>query len=451
VKDFFIVLLLAAAASAQSPRPIAFTHAVIIDGNGGTPVENGIVIVRGERIEAAGLAESIQVPARAEVHDLAGKALLPGLADMHLHLVGGWDGETVDILGYQRYLNALLYAGVTTVAEAGNYLPFVVQMKNEVAAGRLTGPKIYCAGPLLDGADPMWRPISYSISSAEQIAGIVKELKQNGVDFVKAYVGLSDRLVGVLVREAGKQSLTVVVDQAWRNGSIEMVMGDGVTVFAHLPDVPIGVYYGSETLKQMKQRNVRFTSSLAVVESFSRRRLKDLSFLESPFIRDSIPLAFIGALRQMAQQETSERSRAAEQSNLARFKQRSANAKKLFDAGLLIAAGTDAPYPGVFQGEGLHHELELLVEAGLSPLDAITAATRNAAKFVSAEDEWGTLAAGRTANILVINGRPDLNIHDTRKIESVMLRGKFLDRDKLKLDAGRDQGFQPVAPVRSGS
>jgi hypothetical protein len=324
-------------------------------------------------------------------------------------------------------------------------------MKNEVAAGRLTGPKIYCAGPLLDGADPMWRPISYSISSAEQIAGIVKELKQNGVDFVKAYVGLSDRLVGILVREASKQSLTVVVDQAWRNGSIEMVMGDGVTVFAHLPDVPIGVYYGSETLKQMKQRNVRFTSSLAVVESFSRRRLKDLSFLESPFIRDSIPLAFIGALRQMAQQETSERRRAAEQSNLARFKQRSANAKKLFDAGLLIAAGTDAPYPGVFQGEGLHHELELLVEAGLSPLDAITAATRNAAKFVSAEDEWGTLAAGRTANILVINGRPDLNIHDTRKIESVMLRGKFLDRDKLKLDAGRDQGFQPVAPVRSGS
>jgi imidazolonepropionase-like amidohydrolase len=105
--------------------------------------------------QAAGPAESTQVPAGAEVHDLAGKALLPGLADMHLHLVGGWDGETVDILGYQRYLNALLYAGVTTVADAGNYLPFVVQTKNEVAAGRLTGPKIYCAGPLLDGADPM--------------------------------------------------------------------------------------------------------------------------------------------------------------------------------------------------------------------------------------------------------------------------------------------------------
>ncbi len=451
MKYLSILVCLAAAACAEPQRPIAFTNAVIIDGNGGAPVENGAVVVRGDRIEAVGPAGSVNIPAEAEVHDLGGKAILPGLADMHLHLVGGWDGETVDVLGYQRYLNALLYAGVTTVADAGNYLPFIVQLRNEIASGRVVGPRIYCAGPLLDGADPMWRPISYSITSADQIPAIVKELKLNGVDFVKAYVGLSDRLMGLLVREARKQSLPVVVDQAWRNGSIEMVMGDGVTLFAHLPDVPIGVYYGSDTLQQMKQRNVRFTSTLTVVESFSRRRLKDLSFLDSPLIRDTAPPAFIAALREMAQEESKESHRVPQQRNLERFKDRSANTKKLFDAGLLIAAATDGPYPGVFQGEGLHHELELLVEAGLSPLDAITTATANAAKLMLAEKEWGTLAAGRVANILVVNGRPDRKIQDTRNVELVMLRGKILDREKLKLKADTDPGFLPLAPVRSGA
>ena len=446
-----ILFLLAGAAFAQGPRPAAFTHGVIIDGNGGAPVEDGVVVIRGDRIEAVGPVGSVEIPRDAEVRDLAGKAILPGLADMHLHLVGGWDGETVDILGYQRYLNALLYAGVTTVADAGNFLPFVVQLRDEIAAGRLTGPRIYCAGPLLDGADPMWRPISYSITSADQIPRIVKELKQNRVDFVKAYVGLSDRLMGALVREARRNSLPLVVDQAWRNGSIEMVMGDGVTTFAHLPDVPLGVYYGSDTMRQMKERNVAFTSTLTVVESFARRRLSDLSFLDSPLIKDTTPPAFIAALRQFAEDEKDERHRRAQQQNLVRFKDRAANAKKLFDAGILIAAGTDAPYPGVFQGEGLHHELELLVEAGLRPLDAITMATRNAARLMSAENEWGTLTAGKVANILVVNGRPDQQIRDTRNIELLMLRGKILDRKGLKLNPAADPGFRPVAPVRSES
>jgi imidazolonepropionase-like amidohydrolase len=158
----------------------------------------------------------------------------------------------------------------------------------------------------------------------------------------------------------------------------------------------------------------------------------------------------IAALRQTAQAEKSDGARAEQQRSLTRFQQRVANTKILFDAGLLIAAGTDAPYPGVFQGEGLHHELELLVEAGLKPLDAITAATRNAARFVSAENEWGTLAAGKRADILVINGRPDRNIKETRNIELVMQRGRILDRDRLKLNPRADPDYQPAATVRSG-
>ena len=88
---------------AQAVRPVAFTHAVIIDGNGGAPLENGALVIRGDKIEAVGRAEEVQIPSGARVIDLRGKALMPGLADMHVHLLGGWDGESVDMLGYRRF------------------------------------------------------------------------------------------------------------------------------------------------------------------------------------------------------------------------------------------------------------------------------------------------------------------------------------------------------------
>jgi imidazolonepropionase-like amidohydrolase len=446
MRTISIYMLATTSLIGQGSRPVAFTNAVIIDGNGGPAVENGVLVMRGEKVEAVGAAGSVRIPAGAEVRDVKGKVLMPGLADMHLHLNGGWDGESVDMLGYQRYLNALLYAGVTTVFDAGNNLPYIVQLRDEVAASRLIGPRIYCAGPLLDGADPAWRPISYSVTSLEQIPGIVKELKQNRVDAIKAYVGLSDRLVGALAREVRKNSLPLLVDQAWRNGSIEMVMGDGVTMFAHLPDVPAGMYDGTEAVKIMKDRGVKFTSTLSVVESFSKRRLENLAFLDSPLIRDTIPVTFLADLRAATPRYLQGPGRSQ---NLGRFKQRSANAKVLYDAGLLIAAGTDAPYPGVFQGEALHHELELLVEAGLTPLAAISSATHNAAQFIGAEKEWGTLEPGRRADLLVIDGRPDQRIRDTRNIVAVIQRGQTLDRAKLKLNPATDPRFLPAVAIKT--
>ena len=125
------------------------------------------------------------------------------------------------------------------------------------------------------------------------------------------------------------------------------------------------------------------------------------------------------------------------------------NAKKLHDRGVLLVAGTDAPYPGVFQGEGIHRELELLVEAGLTPIEAITAATRNAARLMKAEDEWGTLAAGKRADLIVINGRPDQNISESRNINMVIKDGKILDRPSLKFDSEKDPGFRISTSVSS--
>jgi imidazolonepropionase-like amidohydrolase len=148
------------------------------------------------------------------------------------------------------------------------------------------------------------------------------------------------------------------------------------------------------------------------------------------------------ASRQLPEAEITRAKNAAD-----RLQQVLKNAKLLFDTGILLAAGTDAPYPGLFQGEGIHHELELLVEAGLRPLDAITLATRNAARLMNANTEWGTLESGKFANLIVINGRPDKRIVDTQKVEMVMQLGKILDREKLKLDPSKDPGFRQVSPI----
>ncbi len=426
----------------QDDTRLAITNAVVVDGEGGAPLENGTVIINGDRIEAVGPTQQIEIPPDARVIDAMGKTVLPGLADMHVHLLGGWDGHRVDMLGYQRYLNSLLYNGVTTVLDVGNVQPFILQMRQEVSAGRIPGPRIYCAGALVDGSDPAWPPISHAAASLEQIPKIAEGLKAAGVDVIKAYEGLSYRMVSALAAEAKKVSLPLVVDQGSLNGSIDLMRTD-MTAFAHLPARTID----EEGLALMTKKDIRVITTLAVAEFGTRRRFNDFSFLGDPLIKDTTPPWFLEDLRQ----EMSRPLTDAEQSRVDRaqrmFQRTTENAKKLFDAGVLLIAGTDAPYPGVFFGEGVHREMELLVEAGLTPLQAISIATSNPAKLMGAEAEWGTLAPGKLANLVIVNGRPDRRISDTRNIETVVKAGVVLDRKALQFDLEKDAGFRVSVPV----
>jgi imidazolonepropionase-like amidohydrolase len=426
----------------QQQTVTAITNVRIIDGNGGSTVANGTVVFQGERITAIGPSDGVAVPAGATVIDGTGKTALPGLADFHVHLIGGWDGDRVDMLGYRRYLNSLLYAGVTSVLDVGNVLPYVQQMHQEIEAGRLMGPRIYYAGPLIEGADPVWPPLSYAVSSVAQIPAYVDQLKNAGVHVVKAYGGLSLMQLGVLVREASADSLSVIVD-AWESNGTTEVAATGVRAFAHIS----GSDMTEETIALMAQRHTANITTLALKESFSRQRLQDLDFLNHDLIANTMP-------RWLLQELTEEASRTLDTVDnvwVARSVEALAaekrNAKRLFDAGIMLVAGTDAPYPGVFLGEGIHRELELLVEAGLTPLQALTAATKNAATLMDSEDEWGTLEAGKRADILVVSGNPAINIGDTRNVDLVIQGGRILDRNALEYDPDTDPGYRTGAKV----
>jgi len=440
----------AGAEAAADQTTIAIVHARIIDGRGGAPIPDGTVVTRGGVIRAVGPSDAVRVPDGTLVVDGSGKSVLPGLADLHVHLTGGWDGVNVDLLSYQRYLDALLYAGVTTVLDVGNNQPYALQLRQETAAGRLRGPRIYCAGAMIDGADPVWPDLAYAIASIAQVPDIVKRQKEAGVDIIKGYGGLSvpvlEKLAAVAAATSGG-GLRVVVDMWERNGSPDVARA-GIAGFAHLPTRQMS----AADIGVLKERKLFVITTLAVGESFARTRWAEPRFLSEPLIADTTPAWLLRDLRAFVAQQPpvgADKGKAAEERERYRkeFEEMKRNARKILDAGILLAAGTDAPYPGLFQGEGLHRELELLVDSGLTPLQAIRAATFDAARVMGAETSWGSLQKGLRADLIVVDGDPAERIADTRRIAMVMQGGAILDRAGLEFEPARGPDYRPVPGV----
>jgi imidazolonepropionase-like amidohydrolase len=430
-------LLLASGAvhggTVQSVPSIVFRGATIIDGTGRPPMASASIVVTGDRIAAVGPDASVAAPPDARVIDARGRTIYPGLADLHVHLQGGWDGERADYLNFGRYLDSLLYSGVTTVLDTGNSMPFITQVKQEIKAGRLRGPRVFCVGPMIDSADPIWPSLAEPLSSYGQVPRLIERLVANHVDMVKGYAGLSDLHLTALAQEARRVNLRVIVDVWERNGA-PSVSRTGIYGFAHAPHA---VDVTPDLAREMATRGMAVISTLTVRESFANTRMQDLSFLDQPLIKDVTPPNFLAEIREAAARGDFRQTGPAMETYRAWLPRTSANVMTLWRAGVLVAAGTDAPYPGVFQGEGLHRELELLVAAGLTPVQAIQAATLNAARFMDgAAADWGAIEPGRRADLVVVTGRPQDRIAETRTIVEVMQGGRLLDRAALRVRPG---------------
>jgi hypothetical protein len=303
-----ILLLLAVGAAgifgvSASAQSIAFTNVRIVDGNGGAPVEHGTIVIEGRKIVAVGPTLNISIPPGVRTLDEGGRTALPGLADMHVYLTGGWDGVSADMLGYHRYMNALLYAGVTTVLDTGNVESYVLQMRGETAAGRLLGPRIYCAGPLVDGPDPFWPELSRAVVSQDQVPGLVRQLAAEKVDLIKLYAGLSDLEVQAISTEAKKYKLRTILDSHKRNGSIELMQA-GIAGYAHFATHKLS----DEAIATAKANHVFFISTLSVIEAFTWRRFQDMSFLDHPLIADTTPGFALTELRKLGREEVNKHS-----------------------------------------------------------------------------------------------------------------------------------------------
>ena len=296
---------------AAQEKPIAILHARLINGLGGPPIEDAAVIIQGNKIEYAGSASGARVPQGSQMIDGKGKSVMPGLADMHVHLQGGWDGISMDLLGYQRYLNAMLYAGITTVMDTGDYQPWILQLRQEAASGHLVSPRIYCTGAMIDAADPAWPDLAYALSSRAQIPEFVQRDKRAAVDLIKGYANLSDRMLRRLVEEAHKEKIRVVIDQWERNGSPDLVQ-TGIDGFAHAPTRKMS----ADDVKVLQEHGVFVITTLVVEEYSGRRRLADLKFLDELLIADTTPPWFLTELRAEATRNLSDAEKSEVQKSL---------------------------------------------------------------------------------------------------------------------------------------
>jgi imidazolonepropionase-like amidohydrolase len=467
-------ILLICSCSSAPPPSLAITHVTLIDATGAAPIPDMTVFVADEQIAAIGPSKSMFVPRSTKTLDAGGKFLIPGLVDMHAHLTGA--GEPT---GSREFILPLFLAnGITTVRDMGGYVESLIALRHEIENGKLQAPRIFFAGPYLDGDPPFFQPSLVVTNSAEATEDI-HSLISRGADFIKVQSNLSRdayfAIAGVCRREritfVGHVPDHVTAAEASDAGqkSIEHLTG---VLRACSSDEPLlmrkqfAAGPKKATIGQSLNRELGWQRELlqsysdeqaaALIAKFMRNQTWQVPTLillrndafptpETDPSRDSrrkyIPLQVL-ANWEKGTKDRDKGATAEEFALRASFMQASLRiVGKMNAAGVPILAGTDTTAPYVFPGSSLHEELALLVQAGLTPMQALQAATRRPAELLGKLQTQGTIQQGKIADLLLLDANPLEDIHNTEKIRAVILRGKLLDRDFLDELLAKEEKF----------
>jgi imidazolonepropionase-like amidohydrolase len=425
-----LLLWLAFSAFAQSDV-IAIRGARVVDG-GGTPAHNATVVIRGSRIESVGA--DAPLPAGARVIDATGQTAIPGLFDLHTHLaasaVTGISGD------WGKNLKAYLACGVTFVDDFSAYGEMFAPMRRLLAAGAVQGPRVNLAArigtPAGHGTEAGWGDfMTLETSTPEQAHAAMRTLLAYKPDVIKVFTdgwryGMAPNLTSMnletlsaIVADAHAAGIKVLTHTVTLEGA-KIAARAGVDVLAHgIGDAAAD----PELIEILKAKRTTYVSTLAVYESHQLARLapRVLALLDAD-AREAIARTAPAAARTEAPGGASAR----------RWRYLLDNVRRLHDAGIPIGVGTDAGMAGTFHGFATLRELELLVEAGLTPLEAITAGTSVSARALAVDGERGTIAPGKLADLVLIDGRPDERIGDIEKTARVFLKGAELDPHALE-------------------
>ncbi len=467
------VLLICSCSSAPPPS-LAITHVTLIDATGAAPMPDMTVFVADEQIAAIGPSKSVFIPRGTKTLDAGGRFLIPGLVDMHAHLTGA--GEPT---GSREFILPLLLAnGITTVRDMGGDLDSLLKLRHEIEHGQLQAPRIFFAGPYLDGDPPFFQPSLVVTNSAEATADIHSLISRGG-DFIKVQSNLSREAYFAIADVCRREHITFVGHVPDRVTAAE-ASDAGQKSIEHLTGV-LRACSSDEPLLMRKQfaagpkkatigqslnRELGWQRELlqsysdeqasAVIAKFMRNQTWQVPTLillrndafptpETDPSRDSrreyIPLQVL-ANWEKGTKDRDTGATAEEFALRASFMQASLRiVGKMNAAGVPILAGTDTTAPYVFPGSSLHEELALLVQAGLTPMQALQAATERPAKFLGKLQTQGTIQQGKIADLLLLDANPLEDIHNTEKIRAVILRGKLLDRNFLDEVLAKEENF----------
>lgn len=453
---FLICLFFFEPLHAQKPGPddlLVLNNVTVVDVRTGALLPEQTVILERNHIASVGPSKSAKYPRNASSVNCRGLFLIPGLWDMHVHLVfGDWFPGAQDIS-----LPLFVANGVTGVRDMGSELDIVQSWRNEIEAGRLTGPRIYTPGPMLDGPKPRF-PSSVPIATPEDAHRDVADLKRRGADFIKLQSLIPREAVFAIAEEAKKQEIAFEghVPDAVRASEMSEA---GMKSFEHL----IGIFEGSspaedEFLKGNKTEG-RFlaTFELARATSLASILAKNQTWQcptlvwerggnlidASDFSNDTrvkyVPASWKNKTWKRFTEEITQGYGADDLAIRKRFVEKELEVVgMLHKAGVPFLAGTDTPAGvHIFPGYSLHEELQRFVAAGFTPLEALQTATINPARFFGMEDQLGAVEKGKLADLVLLSANPFEDIANTQKIAGVIVNGRYFYRAELDKMLGR--------------
>jgi imidazolonepropionase-like amidohydrolase len=417
---------------------IAITGGTIVDGTGAPPVQ-GTVVMQGDRIIAAG--PNVEVPAGAKVVRADRQTVMPGLFDLHTHLpysaVSGLSGD------WAKNLAAYLLCGVTTAADFGTYPETFAPMRQLMESGQVKAPHVSIAARITTpgghgGEAGRGDFFSLEVLTPRDARAAVQRVLPYKPDVIKVFTdgwrygaapdmtSMDEETLAALVDEAHKNKLKVLTHTVTLQRA-KIAARAGVDVLAHgIGDAPVD----EELIRLLKANGTTYVSTLAVYEP--RRGGVD------PLLKRVMEPAALERLRPARGEVDASRTR--------RFDTLLHNVAALNAAGVPMGTGTDAGVTGTYHGWASLRELKLLVRAGLTPMEAITAATGNSARAIAVDR--GVIAAGKTADLIVVDGEPHKRIEDIEKVRRVFVSGKEMNLAELAKLIGQP-GLTPMAPVKA--
>jgi len=425
---------------------VALTNARVIDGTGAPARDGQVIVIRDGLIEAVGDAGDVDIPGEAEVHDMTGRTVLPGYVMVHEHMFYPAGGRAYNSMTFS-FPRLYLAGGATTVRTSGSMNPYAdLNLKKSIDAGQIPGPKMDVTGPYLNGPGLPILAVK-ALSGPDDARRMVNYWADEGVTSFKAYMQISRAELGAAIEEAHKRGLkltghlcSVTFREAAELGIDDLEHGFTAST-DFVPDkkedecppgnqrtrsllaLDVNGTEVQDLIRHLVEHDVAITSTLPVFETYTPGR----------------PPAPNGALDAMASEARDQylriRARVAVQdgSPWATLFYKEMELEKAFaDAGGLLVVGTDPTgYGGVVAGFSNHTAVELLVEAGFSPLEAIKVATLNGAVYLERESRVGTIAVGKAADLMVVAGDPTADITDIENVELVFKDGIGYDSDKL--------------------
>lgn len=443
-----ILLVLAGRVSGQSGiGTLVIRGGTLVDVRAGKEVPNSVIVIRGEHIEQVAAEGKVEIPEGAQIVDARGKWVIPGLIDSHAH-AGDYVSDP---------LKLYLANGVTTIRNPGGNVTALRLTREKLESGKMIGPRLYFSGNILDGNPPVWAGGSLLVDTPERARSTVNFLADQGVDFVKVYNNVKESELAAVIETAKARGLPVaghIPRTLTMTHAIEM----GITRLEHIritgkemlsteeaekiDPLPVGKReamlwerfdLGSQKfrdlVKRLAESRVFLDPTLVIDEYYNassaevEKKDPNNKYISAEFVEGASrafqnPLFLIPSeLKTAAVEAVRKEQRFVGMCN---------------EAGVRIIAGTDGPGMGLLlPGFGLQRELELLVESGLSPLQALRAATSTSAEALAKEDRLGSLEPGKLADVVVLDADPLLAIQNVKKVRTVVQGGKVYEPGAL--------------------